>query len=553
MPFVKKLLPSILLIAIVCSAQMLPGALAAAGLWAWIMKECGYETSNDSVDGDLMLSNRFRYSVGVWNPGPGLVRDAKVAFSSAYPSQVLIAEAWGNGRFYNVSKVGNAYEYSWRLPEIQPETDQSIWLETELACKFSPGFDSARYVGPTVLDSESVIQEVLIHVVPIRQLTRIQIAISLEESQYVQIELEKRSDRPRLDYISSDWIQWNIESPKINRSYDFRVLLRLTNLAYPSKVEVAPFVQIRGYEYTRDYDWSGREWRSTSVDADLKISNVTISAPGTSRSTVQLQTASAVRYLSRSTAHLMTTVTVEGLPERSMASLRMIVDNAYAPSEFTIAGSTTVYLREGRHEIQVPRTIEASEGVRYYCETNRVSLSESEVSTYLKAGSLSLTFNYVQQFLLVVHSWADANRTTGWLKSGTIVTVRASPFYLPNDVPLILRPFSVFYRFRAWEGTIESDSPTVTFGLAQPTNMTAVWVPDYSSVIVATSGILVSVFAIGLLIVVRGRRTKRKLKRGVSDIDTLLQRLETLKTSGSISELAYRRLRSEYEAQRSDN
>jgi hypothetical protein len=499
-----------------------------------------------------MLPGRFAYSIGIWNPGPGSVKGPKIEFASTYPPRTLVTDTWWPGSHYSYSQKGNIYTYSWALPDILPETDESMWLGTGLGCKFSSGFDSSRDVVPTLLESATGIQEVRIRVLPTQQFSRLEVGISLEGSQYVKVELQKGSDRPLLDYSSNAWIQWRLDHPQANRAYQFKIKLRVTNLIFPSKVDSVPFMRVRAYESTHDYDWSGREWRSKTIDPDLLISNVTIAIPGTSQSTVELQTARTVEYLSVSPAQLKTTISLEGLPEHSLAGFHLVVDGAYARAEFTSAGSAAMYLREGGHEIRAPWTIEDSPGVRYYCERNTVSLSRSDVSSYLKAGSLSLTFNYVKQFRLQVYSWGDGNHTVKWLPPGSTVTVRASPFVVPSDVPLGLRPFSVAYRFQAWKGTIESKSPTVSLQLNQPTNMTAVWVPDYSPVIITDALILICTSLIGVLLASRRRKTMPAEKKPVSGttLDTLLQRLETLKASGVISESAYERLRSEYEKRR---
>ena len=196
--------------------------------------------------------------------------------------------------------------------------------------------------------------------------------------------------------------------------------------------------------------------------------------------------------------------------------------------------------------------IEDSPGVRYYSESNAVLLTGSDVSFYLKARSLSLKFNYVKQLRLQVYSWGDGNHTDEWLPPGSMVTVQTSTFVFPSDVPLGLRPFSVAYRFQGWQGTVESNSSTVSFTLNQPTSMTALWVPDYSSIVTTGALILICASLMGVLFVSRRRKAipAEKKPRSGTDTETLLQRLETLKASGAISESVYGKLRSEYEKRR---
>jgi len=82
----------------------------------------------------------------------------------------------------------------------------------------------------------------------------------------------------------------------------------------------------------------------------------------------------------------------------------------------------------------------------------------------------------------------------------------------------------------------------------KPVNMTAQWTTDYALLVLV--GVVAAVSA-GSLALVATRRTKRTEPK--TDYDTLLQRLETLKTSGSISDLAYVRLRAEYEKRARDS
>jgi hypothetical protein len=101
----------------------------------------------------------------------------------------------------------------------------------------------------------------------------------------------------------------------------------------------------------------------------------------------------------------------------------------------------------------------------------------------------------------------------------------------------------VRYYFSAWKGSIyDMDFPEASFVMDRPINMTAQWTVDYTLPIL---GSIVAAISAGSLALVATRRTKQT--RPKTDYDTLLQRLETLKASGSISDLAYVRLRAEYE------
>ena len=418
-------------------------------------------------------------------------------------------------------------------------------------CTFDPGFDSSREVTPTLLTSETPTQLVRILVKPIQRFRAILVGISLESSDRVKVELVKGSDRPFLRDKSSTYVDWWIDDPQINKVYEFSLRLKLTNLIFPSRVDFVPLMEVGAYESQQVNAWSTSEWHGTpQPDPDLSVWDVTVEVPGNHGSNVAVEVVRTVGFWHPSTAQLKTTVTVGGLPARLLAGLHLVVDDK--PAESTMLGPTTLYLAERDHKIEVPSAIEDSPGVRYYSESNTVLLAGSDVSFYLKARSLSLRFNYVKQFHLQVYSWGDGNHTDEWLPPGSMVTVRTSTFVFPSDVPLGLRPFSVAYRFQGWQGTVESKSSTVSFTLNQPTNMTALWVPDYSPIVTTDALILICASLMGVLLVSRRRKAipAEKKPRSETDTETLLQRLETLKASGAISESVYGKLRSEYEKHR---
>jgi len=556
MHLAQKLIMGILLLGILSATLAIPKASAAENLWVWVKKERRYVTPAQSVDGSIPLPGSFVFSIGIDNPGPGSVKGATIALTSTRDKQSLIADMGGVGDPYTTSRTdAGAYRYTWRMPDISPDSSEQVWFNTPMKCAFTPGFDSSREVTPTLLESETVTQQVRILVRPIQRFRALLVGISLESSDRVRVEFVKESDKPSLRDKSSTYTYWWIDDPQINRAYEFSLQLKLTNLIFPSRVDFVPWTEVMAYESQRVNAWSSSEWQGASQpDPDISVWDVTVGVPGNHRSNVALEAVRTVGFWHPSTAQLMTTVTIQGLPDLLLRGLHLVVDGTYARTEFTIAGSTTMYLRESGHEIRVPWIIEDSPGIRYYCESrsNTVLLTRSDISSYLEVGSLSLTFDYVKQLRLQVYSWGDGNHTEKWLPPGTMVTVRTTPFVFPSDVPLGLRPFSVAYRFQGWQGTVESKYPTVSLPLEQPTNMTALWVPDYSPVIITDALILVCTSLTGVLLVSRRRKTMPSERKPVSEtaVGTLLQRLETLKASGAISESAYRKLHSEYEKRR---
>jgi hypothetical protein len=555
MPLARKLVFGILLLGILSATLAIPKASAAGNLWVWVKKERRYVTSAQSVAGSDPLSGTFVFSIGIHNPGPALVQGATIALTSARDKQSLMADVGGVGDPDTISRTDvwgrPASRYTWRMPGIFPESSEQVWFNTPAKCTFAPGFDSSRDVTPTLLTSETLTQLVRILVKPTQRFRALLVGISLERSDRVKVELVKGSDRPFLNDKSSTYVDWWINDPQINKEYEFSLRLRLTNLVFPSRVDFVPWMEVEAYESQQVNTWSTSEWHGTpQPDPDLSAWDVTVGVPGNHGGNVAVEVVRTVGFWHPSTAELKTSVTVEGLPAPVLAGLHLVVDDVSLES--TMLGPATLYLTERDHSIGVPSAIEDSPGIRYYSESNTVLLAESEVSFYLKAGSLSLKFSYVKQLRLQVYSWGDGNHTDEWLPPGSMVTVRTSTFVFPIGVPLGLRPFSVVYRFQSWQGTVESASPTVSFTLNQPTSMTALWVPDYSLIVTTDALILICVSLVGVLLVTQRRRAvlTEKKSRSDTDTETLLQRLESLKASGAISNSVYEKLRSEYEKRR---
>jgi hypothetical protein len=282
-------------------------------------------------------------------------------------------------------------------------------------------------------------------------------------------------------------------------------------------------------------------------------------APGTSQRTVQLQVARTVGFLGFSAAQLKTTLVVSGFPflpfgrssllyrGKNGAEYYLEIDGTPKSGEWSSSRSVTLWLGEGtEHEIRMPKVIDVDPSTRYYCEENLLSLSSSDVSSYLKTRPHSLlhTFMYVEQFPLRVNSWADDNQTLRWFDTGSSVTIETDRFAVPSNISLLFRFLGVRYRFLGWTGTIESDSPTVSLVMNRPINATALWAVDYSQTLVAGAVLVISTGLLALLLIII---TKSAVQ---VDYETLLQRLETLRASGAISEHTYTRLRSEYEKRR---
>jgi len=537
----RKSILSILIIGILSSTLVVPEAYAAQHLWGWVRKEQRYVTSSQSVDGSQPVSGTFVFSIGISNPGPGSVRGATIAFTSTRAPGSLTSDTGGIGSFYATSGIGSGnYRYTWTVPDILPKSDQQVWINTPIASTFSPGFDSSHEVTPTLLEWAVVMQEIKIRVKPTQQFFGLNVGISLESTDYVNVKMVKGSDRPALSYKSSTWISWWIDRPQTNRVYEFSVRIEATNLIFPSKVDFAPWMEVMAYESQRVDQWSSREWHGTSKpDPDISVWDVALGASGNSESNVGIEIARTVAFSHPSAAQLHTEIVLTGLPFSDL-EYHMIVDDAAKPVQ--TVRSVVFWLSERDHVVAVPKNFSDNPGTRYYCEDNMLILTGSQVSAYLHdyAGAFTHTFSYVKQFLLKVDPGVAGNQTVKWIDAGSSVMVRTDA--------LVQTPLGVRYHFLAWKGSIDANSSELSFVMDKPVNMTAQWTADYALPVLG--GVVAAVSA-GSLALVATRRTKQT--RSKIDYDTLLQRLETLKASGSISDLAYVRLRTEYEKRARDS
>jgi hypothetical protein len=554
----RKSILSILIIGILSTTLVVPETYAAQNLWGWVRKEQRYVTSSQSVAGSPLVSGTFVFSIGISNPGPSSVRGATIAFTSTRAPWSLISDTGGIGSSYATSDIGSGnYRYTWTVPDILPKSDQQVWINTPIASTFSPGFDSSHEVTPTLLESQIVPQEIKIRVKPTQQFFGLNVGISLESTDYVNVKMVKGSDRPALRYKSSTWISWWIDRPQTNRVYEFSVRIEATNLIFPSKVDFAPWMEVMAYESQRADQWSSREWHGTSQpDPDISVWDVALGAPGNSESNVGIEIARTVAFRHPSAAQLHTEIVLTGLPflpynlfhrlpylykDTNGFEYHLIVDDATQPVDLLWKGqsarSVMFWLSEGNHEIAVPKSFSDNPGTRYYCEENKLVLTGSQISAYLhqRAGSFTHTFSYVKQFLLKVDPSVAGNQTVKWIDAGSSVTVRTDA--------LVQTGLGVRYYFSAWKGSIyDMNFPEASFVMDRPINMTAQWTVDYTLPIL---GSIVAAISAGSLVLVVSRRTKQTKSK--VDYDILLQKLKTLKASGSISESVYVRLRTEYE------
>jgi len=550
----RKSILSILIIGILSTTLVVPEAYAVQHLWGWVRKEQRYVTSSQSVDGSQQVSGTFVFSIGISNPGPGSVRGATIAFTSSRTPSSLMPDIGGVGSSYATSYIDpGSYRYTWTVPDILPKSDQQVWINTPIASTFSLGFDSSHEVTPTLLESQIVLQEIKIRVKPTQQFFGLNVGISLESTDYVNAKMVKGSDRPALSYKSSTWISWWIDRPRTNRVYEFSIRIEATNLIFPSKVNFAPWMEVMAYESQRVDQWSSREWHGTSKpDPDISVWDVAIGAPGNSDSNVGIEIARTVGFWHPSDAQLHTEIVLTGLPflqsgqspylykDRNGLEYHLIVDDAAKPVDLLWKSesvrSVMFWLNEGNHEIAVPKIFSDNPGTRYYCEENTLALTGSQVSAYLHkyAGGFTHTFSYVKQFLLKVDPGVAGNQTVKWIDAGSNVTVRTDA--------LVQTLLGIRYHFLAWKGSIDASSSEISFVMDKPVNMTAQWTADYTLPVLG--GVVAAVSA-GSLALVVSRRTKQTKSK--ADYDVLLQKLETLKASGSISESVYVRLRTEYE------
>jgi len=538
----RKSIICVLLVVTLLVALGLPEAHAAIGLWGWVRKERRYveevSTSIDSVPGGIRVSGTYAFSAGIYNPGPGTISGASIALSSSRSPTSMIADTGGRGGSYSTSYPGaGVYRYEWVLPTILPKSSQDLWFNTPIKCTFTPGFDSSREASPTLLESEANIQVIKIRIKTIQRFGALDVGIELRGSDYVRVELVKGSDKPLLRNKSTTWISWWVDNPQVNREYEFAVRLKLTNLIFPNRVDFVPWMQVYAYESRRVESWSSSEWHGTKQpDPDISIWDVTMKVLGNSGSDIERAEVTVVGFWHRATVQLRTDVTIAGLPflPTGLSSyLYKDVNGVYslqldhtAPSlQYNWisqdARSVTLWLTEEPHTINVPQIIGIEPGVRYYCEKSWISLAQ--VSAFLRMKSYSHTFDYVKQYLLQVDPGVAGNQTVRWTNAGSSVTVRTDA--------LVQTLLGVRYYFSAWHGSLDADSPEVTFVMDRPVNITAQWTADYTLPILGGVVAAVSAGSLALIVSRRTRQTKSKV-----DYDVLLQKREALKASGSISE-----------------
>jgi hypothetical protein len=302
----------IALVVILLTELGVPEVCAAQNLWAWVKKEQRYYTSSDSVTNGASLLGNFVFSVGVYNPGPSVVKDTTIGFTSSRNPQSLMQDAGVLSYAVSMTDTGG-YRYTWKMPDISPKSSQQVWLNTPIPCTFNSGFDSSREVTPTLIESETATQEIEIEVKPTEKFRAIQAGVSLQGSDSVRVELVKGSDKPFLQDSSSTYMYWWVNYPEPNRVYKFSARLKVTNLVFPSRANFVPWIEVMAYESQRVNPWVSSEWHATAEpDPDLSVWDVTISTPANSRSNVALEVARTVGYLQSSTAQVKTSIAVQG-------------------------------------------------------------------------------------------------------------------------------------------------------------------------------------------------------------------------------------------------
>ena len=174
--------------------------------------------------------------------------------------------------------LDGVFIHRWKLSEIPPGGEQSLWLSTTFTKKLELGFDSQRRIV-SKFEGKSLECMIYVKVTPREHFRAIQVSVTAAETAHVKsVEIDAKQCSPKSSWFTQPInVGWYISEPTRDMQYTFSTRIQGVLNVNSSKLVYKPQIAVSAFRRESEGTFSG----SYDTVSDETLGNVTFSAKGT--------------------------------------------------------------------------------------------------------------------------------------------------------------------------------------------------------------------------------------------------------------------------------
>lgn len=234
------------------------------------------------VTGDTFLNSpvngTYYWWLAIHNGENQAVGPASIQLTTPYASDACSWSAEPN----STEPAGDNYKYSWSLGEplgvAQPNRDTGVYFGCPTSATFEPAFDAYRKVTPRMINSQFTNETVTIGVTPRTSLSGLSVWVNVGSDEFALLVPKSPIPlNPSHMHPDQRYVEWFLDNPSKDSSYQFNVTLQVTNPRYPAMVFYEPTIGVAAVKQPDEQiNYSG-----TSVTiSDNMLGSITYSTSG---------------------------------------------------------------------------------------------------------------------------------------------------------------------------------------------------------------------------------------------------------------------------------
>jgi len=262
----------LLLVSLIVILNVRPAVSSPERLRARVDNRFRYETEDDDFTNSGVIAEQA-WSLSLQNQGTQRLDAPIIEITSRLGTDAFPYRKPDESRSLN-----GVFKHIWKLNDVPPGSEQSLWLSSTLSKKLELGFDSERRIVST-FEGKSIDCMIYVKVTPRERIRALEASVTAVETTHVRsVEVDAKQCSPKPSWFTQTTnVGWYVSEPSTNSQYVFTTRIQGVLSANSSKLVYKPQIVVSTFSRESEGTFTG----SSDTISDETLGNVTFSAKGT--------------------------------------------------------------------------------------------------------------------------------------------------------------------------------------------------------------------------------------------------------------------------------